>query len=469
MQSKYYAQKKFFDYRPDTKKSFELEGAILKKFIQATKRHDNILVTKASLEWGGTYSLFFDLAKYNLWEYFHDESVSISDDQKATIFGRTIGLTGALAFLHDELRVDDSLSEQLHCYHLDLKPQNILVFEREERHGRDGNDIWKISDFGISKIKHIKRRGSDEQVGDSVSFLDNIFRPQKRDKEPSTGVSNSRYGGTYAAPEARVETDKVTRKSDIWSLGCVLSLVLTFLDNRSRGIKDFEEARLQDRDNDRFFESTVPLVGTEVKDELHSSVSTWLDTLKDRAYKRSGFEGKIVEKTSKYLQDSMIVIDQDKRDSAKDVEEKLMRIQSLFEKPAETDSRSAEAPSAEPGSPPKQAYIDSILSHLWPNSKDGVPPRKRKRSPEEPSRIWSFKIDNGPKRCKLSHGGRYLTTESDEVISTMLVSDIQQEKAAKIHSTPKETKWVDSSIGSEYLCAVAESRHFEVQYRQWSN
>ena len=369
-----------------------------------------------------------------------------------------------MAFLHDELRVDDSLSEQLHCYHLDFKPQNILVFEREEKHGRDGNDIWKISDFGISKIKHIKRRGSDEQLGPSVSFLDSIFRPRKQDKDPSSGVNNSRYGGTYAAPEARLETDKVTRKSDIWSLGCVFSLVLTFLDNHSLGIKDFEEARSKDRDSDRFFESTVPFVGTEAIDELHSSVPTWLDTLVDRAHKRSDIEGKIVQKASEYLKNSMLLADQEKRDSAKDVEEKLMRIQSLFEKPAEIPSKLAKAPIAGPESPPKRPLVGSTLSHMWHVIKDETRSLKRKRLPERARETWPFQIDNTSKKCKLSHGGRYLTVESDQIISTMLVSDIQRRKSAKIHSTPKGRNWVDSSIGSEYLCAVPESRYFEVQY-----
>lgn len=270
-------------------------------------------------------------------------------------------------------------------------------------------------------------------------------------------MSNSRYGGTYAAPEARLETDKVTRKSDIWSLGCVFSLVLTFLDNHSLGIKEFEEARSKDRDSDRFFESTLPFVGREAIDELHSSVPTWLDTLVDRAYKRSDIEGKIVEEASEYLKNSMLLADQEKRDSAKDVEEKLMRMQSLFEKPAE-------APSAGPESPPKPPRVESTLSHMWHVIKDETPSLKRKRSPERTRETRPFQIDNTSKKCKLSHGGRYMTVESDEIISTMLVSDLQQRKSAKIYSTQKGRNWVDSSMGSEYLCAVPESRYFEVQY-----
>ncbi|KAK4693582.1 hypothetical protein P7C71_g3846, partial [Lecanoromycetidae sp. Uapishka_2] len=244
----------FIDYDSDTKKSFEAEESILRKFVQSSKRHNNILVTKASLEYGNTYSLFFDLAKYSLWDYFNDPDVSIIPEQKGDIFGRSIGLAGALAFLHDELYLD-STGEQLHCYHLDLKPQNILVFERGDDSDENNNDIWKISDFGISQMKHIKPSGGDVDSDHPVSFLDRIFRPQKQDTNPSSGINNTRYGGTYGAPEARLTTDKVTRKSDVWSLGCVLIDVLTFLDSGPNGIEEFENARSKDRDNDRFFES----------------------------------------------------------------------------------------------------------------------------------------------------------------------------------------------------------------------
>lgn len=223
------------------KKSFEAEGFILKKLIQADKHHEIILVTKASLYWGSTYSLFFDLAKYNLSEYFHDENMSMLPKQKAMVFGQCIGWAGALAFLHKNLFLNVSTSEQLQCYHLDLKPQNILVFERDEPNGRQGNYIWKISDFGISKVKYCKRHGSKELSSQHVSFLEMIFPPKKPidDPDASTGVDNSRYGGTYAAPEARLENDKVTRKSDVWSLGCLIILVLTFLDSGTIGIADF--------------------------------------------------------------------------------------------------------------------------------------------------------------------------------------------------------------------------------------
>ncbi len=439
------------------KKSFEAEGSILKKFIQADKHHENILVTKASLEWGGTYSLFFDLAKYNLWDYFHDENISILPTQKAMVFGQCIGLAGALAFLHHDLFLNTSSSEQLQCYHLDLKPQNILVFERDDSHVRHGNYIWKISDFGISKIKHCKRRGSNEPSSHPVSFLDMIFRPKKPNDntDASSGVDNTRYGGTYAAPEARLESDKVTRKSDVWSLGCVITLVLTFLDSGATGIADFDETRLQERDNDRFFESKLKLFGTEAVDELHPSVPKWLDSLVGKAHERSELEGKVVEKTSQYVLRNMLLPDEEKRHDAKQVEDKLKSIQHYYAKLTETLSK--------PGKHPQEG--DSGSPYTWVSSfKEFVrrPNKKTKLSRDEFPEKFPFSIEDGFERYRCSQGGRYLSGQSDTVISTMLVADIQGGRPAKVHTSPTERKWVDSSIGSEYLCAAPESRYFEV-------
>lgn len=249
-----YAMKEYIGYDAEAKSSYTKEAATIKQFIQCAKSHNNIATTKASLEWGNTYSLFFDLAKYDLWEYFTQEADTIKTlEDKRRLFSQTIGLAGALAHLHEELYLD-STNEQLQCYHMDLKPQNILVFETNGKH------IFKISDFGISQIKRVpfNQPASEHHV----SFL-GIFQSRKPDESPSSGVHNSRYGGTYAAPEARGKSDTVTRKSDVWSLGCVITLILTFLHNPSQGIDQFQKARARDRSHDWFFDSKALKAGSE--------------------------------------------------------------------------------------------------------------------------------------------------------------------------------------------------------------
>lgn len=351
--------KQFFDYDAEAKESFEAEESIPRKFVQSNKRHDNILVTQASLEYGNTYSLFFDLAKYSLWDYFQDPEVFITAEEKGTVFGRSVGIAGALAFLHDELYLE-STGEQLHCYHLDLKPQNILVFEGRDNRDGKSRHIWKISDFGISQMKHIKPNGADVDTDHPVSFMDRIFRPQKQDTNPSSGVDNSRYGGTYGAPEARLTTDKVTRKSDVWSLGCVLIDVLTFLDNGSIGIEEFGEARAKDRDNDRFFEPTPSHFGTELNNMLHSSVTSWLETLEGKAKERHELEGKAFRQVSTLLRESMLLMDQAQRCTAKEAEKRLKRITRQFTRAvAQTPPLTPER-SEDSQKPKRKSHVESL-------------------------------------------------------------------------------------------------------------
>ena len=76
--------------------------------------------------------------------------------------------------------------------HLDLKPANVLIGD---------NKIYKITDFGLSKI---------------ISL-------------PLGGRLDSAYGGTagYMSPEQSRGSDSVDARSDIFSLGCILYQMVT--------------------------------------------------------------------------------------------------------------------------------------------------------------------------------------------------------------------------------------------------
>ena len=412
------------------------------RIIQSPKDHENILKTKASLEWGNTYSLFFDLATKDLWRYFTDTSITIDGiDQKAKIFGRTIGLAGALAFLHEELYVS-SRNEQLQCYHLDLKPQNILVFEAG---GNDGDDIWKISDFGMSRIKTVR---DGQPHPESEHFLDMIFKPQ-HNEDSSSGIENARAGGTYAAPEAREESAVVTRKSDVWSLGCVLALVLTFLDGQSRGINEFSQARQKDRKHDWFFDSKAVRTGSDEKQILHPSVSTWLRELTRRAFKRGISEGTAIQKASEMLVKEMLIRDQGRRLSAKKVEEKLKNIQSCFTEPAVNLQKT--------NSPP-ELKRQLKIPHLPLRSRRTQQSSKHTKSLEK----WNFELPKAAKRCLFSPDGTYLIIVSSESVVIKSTADIQHERTKAITIPQNEKPWMNFSVGSKYLCITSEPDYFGV-------
>ena len=434
--------KEYIDYDAEAKKSFEAEGTTIKQFIQSAKSHDNIAITKASLEWGNTYSLFFDLANCNLWEYFMEDANTVrSLEEKRKVFSRTIGIAGALAYLHDELYLA-STNEQLQCYHLDLKPQNILVF------GTTGKQIWKISDFGISQIKRIPPNKSHTESEHHIAFLDKIFQSKKSDENPSSGVDNSRYGGTYAAPEAKEKSGTVTRRSDVWSLACVITLVLTFLDNGPQGITQFQKSRARDRSHDWFFDSTALEPGSEIKEILHVSVSTWLDTLNEKALGRDKSEANATKMATELLESKMFLQDQEKRLSAKDVERELRIIQSSFTEPPQSPSERI--------APTTSGWHMKLPRLHWHRHHKGS--HETGNSQES----WRFDIPHASKRCKFSADGRYLCIASDSVMAIKPISGLQQNQAGTPFPSPKEKQWADFSIGSKYLCAALDSEYFEV-------
>ena len=298
----------------------EAEGAIVQQIVQATKKHNNILVTRASIHIGNSYYLIFDLAKYDLWRFFKDRAEPLPSTfaQKMTFLSCFIGLAGGLAYLHDELSIALPERNQLiRCYHLDLKPQNILVFFE------DGNMVLRFTDFGISRIKHIKPQSPGDDADGPVHSLDRIFRPSPL-PDPTSGVDNSRYGGTYAAPEAVAPNGKVTRKSDVWGLGTVLTLAITYMQRGWDGIVAFAYARSRNRD-DRFFD--IP-TSDEATCVLHSSVIQQLDDLVEKASGESDVEEVVFRRLSELIRNKILRPVATERVHARQVEDSLRSIHS---------------------------------------------------------------------------------------------------------------------------------------------
>ena len=380
-----------------------------------------------------------------MWDYLRDPEVSITTlEQKQSIFSRTIGVAGALAYLHDELFLA-ATGEQLCCYHLDLKPTNILIFEEGKR------VIWKVSDFGISVIK---RKPASRKLEHPISPLNNIFRPDQSSAEPSSGVQNTRYAGTYTAPEARHRYDKVTRTSDVWSLGCVLTLVLAFFDNQRTGIEDFSNARMKDRDDDLFYDSDPTPNSTDSKPSLRSSVPAWLKHLRDNANSRSKAEGVAVSMVSSLIQERMLLPNPIDRRSAREVEKALKAIQPYF-----TPTNTLK------GAPHEQLH--QIVEEPHSNSPGlgrirGLITGYRSTSAHTPM-TWQFEIPKSTRRCQLSHNGKYLGIQSSDSITTSSVWEIRHNLNDVSRSTPSQERFSDFSLGSEHLCAAVDSPNFKVR------
>lgn len=115
------------------------------------------------------------------------------------IVKQLVGLAHALKELHTF-----SHGSAASYRHGDLKPENILVFDYEER-GFPG--VWKMADLGLARY-HYKATGDRKYV-----------------------TSNSGAGTiSYQPPESiYAKASATSRLYDIWSMGCILLQMMTWL------------------------------------------------------------------------------------------------------------------------------------------------------------------------------------------------------------------------------------------------
>jgi serine/threonine protein kinase len=329
-------------------KEFRVQGEreIMEKILTSTARTcENILENYGSLEIGpGTYCLFMPLAICDLSVYMlqHHTMRPITTAEKAKIILSAQGLAGGLNFLHREMKTSEM--EDLVCYHMDLKPNNILLF-RETINNED-RIIWKISDFGMARVK-IRRRGQD---GEREKDFNSWFLKRQKPPDPSPSHTwNQRGEGTYLAPESIASTRSMKAESDVWSLACVISVVFAYLDDGGKGVSDYLEERINYASSaglDRFFLRGTRFTPTKV----HPVVKKWHERLIDRASGRDINEGSAVKFMLDYLEDRVFQIEPTKRHSAKEVQERLQRTFKMYQDMGRTD----ENPPRRGAQPPKR-------------------------------------------------------------------------------------------------------------------
>jgi serine/threonine protein kinase len=176
---------------------------------------------------GATFNIFFQWADLNLEEFFDREvrPPTIRNEMITpnNLLKESTWLASALEYLHTQLLDKDG--KPVHCCHMDLKPDNILVMVRDPAFPLGK---WKIADFGISNI---------EPRSMSVSIRD--FYARTTTARPETrpaAIRSLRYPGPFQPPEAEsseqaryaTQKDFNDLKGDIWSFGCILLVVLVF-------------------------------------------------------------------------------------------------------------------------------------------------------------------------------------------------------------------------------------------------
>ncbi|KAK8030032.1 hypothetical protein PG993_011323 [Apiospora rasikravindrae] len=171
-------------------------------------RHPNLLELLGSYTIGGSHNFLFPRARTDLNKALlsSDESL-LGFSDRTSLFLALPGLASGLQSLHDYVSEDISW---IGCHH-DIKPANILMMD----------DRFVLSDFGLSTLKDRSKNSSSG------------FHPRN---------------DYYTAPECQdydqgLKKGSVSRKADIWSLGCVLLDILVFISRGPKGVEQFEKSR----------------------------------------------------------------------------------------------------------------------------------------------------------------------------------------------------------------------------------
>ncbi|KAL8658444.1 MAG: hypothetical protein Q9202_007561 [Teloschistes flavicans] len=170
--------------------------------------HPNIVELLGSYTHQGVHNLIFPVAEYDLSKLLHGENPPSFQSELDYLFA-LCELASALDKLHtfcsEELDI-----ELIGCHH-DLKPHNILVQDRK----------LLLADFGLSSLKDVSegskslwKQGDSRYLAPECEDVDHNFMP---------GI--------------------VGRKSDMWSFGCVLAELVTYIMQGSNGVVVFEERR----------------------------------------------------------------------------------------------------------------------------------------------------------------------------------------------------------------------------------
>ena len=209
--------------------------------------HKNIMTYLCIYEAEDRAHILYDCAETDLEKLLHEERYQSSIRSSASIIpllSNASALAKALQFLHSG-QWNKKDGHWIGC-HMDLKPPNILIVKTET------NTTWKISDLGISKFQ------PDPHA---------IRQPRLATKE-TTKTSARRSNGKYQAPEVHLKK-KIGRKSDVWSMGCILIIITIRAVQSLDGLTKFTNALLEGCDEDFFH------YGNKVK----PVVNTWLSEL----------------------------------------------------------------------------------------------------------------------------------------------------------------------------------------------
>ncbi|KAL2671303.1 hypothetical protein Neosp_013883 [[Neocosmospora] mangrovei] len=248
--------------------------------------HPNLIRPVAACTTEEHAFFFFPWAdKGDLYSFWKDPA-NCKDKVVPWMLGQMVGLSDALELLAD-----------MNCRHSDLKPQNILVFP-------GGNSIGtlKITDVGISKF-HILATTRRLDPTSAQHFT-------MRYCPPEFGELDADKVNAYIEGSHR---QKLSRRFDIWSLGCVFLEFLIWVKLGRTEYLDFDRLmgssqRFYDRMSSTPESSNAKSVNTPESSKylVHETVRSWLEKLEEL---QGTPDDAVVQQVLQLVKESMLVFD----------------------------------------------------------------------------------------------------------------------------------------------------------------
>ncbi|CEJ61274.1 hypothetical protein PMG11_09811 [Penicillium brasilianum] len=303
---------------------------ILEAILTLGNKCETIIESFGALGIGSsTYSRFMPLAICDLGQYMRYNHLRgpATRARRLEFFENIHGLANGLRFLHSGLKTKGL--DGLVCYDCDLEPESVLLF----RESTSQRLTWKLSDFKTSRVKYRRRGEESDRV---IDLKKHFSRPRESTtaRSPTSTATKRRGKGTCLAPESIATPPIMSPRSDVWSLGCVISIVFTYLEEGASGVRKYAESRAANKKasgSDRFFiggrGKVRPSRASPVIEEWHSRLIT-------SAMHRSRCEGKAVESTLRFLE-SAVFQEETKRCDAYSMEQKVVEIWKAYEEEVE--------------------------------------------------------------------------------------------------------------------------------------
>ena len=218
--------------------------------------HPNIIELKGSYAYRGKFNLIFPRAYGGTLDELMKRPRPPELRSNVAILFALSGLCSAVSAVHRFVSSGDNL-ELIGCHH-DLKPSNVLI---------EGS-TFLLADFGLSRFK------STTQTSET----------------PTKTVHAYYTAPEYSAVRSDGERPMVRRSSDVWSLGCIIAEVVTYMMRGPDGVIEFEESRRFKPSRDSSTSFRFHRGGAE-----HPAVKKWVNTMKQADSEAHKLLGGLVE------------------------------------------------------------------------------------------------------------------------------------------------------------------------------